>query len=125
MLLNLINAPSYLPKPKTPGKAQHKASKTPKSLGCHKYPSSSLFDYQEANNYGAVKDFDAEGKCEARVFSLWLNSLGVKPAIFNLSENLRGGPTHYFQALDKILPGFAVWRCVSQKRSTNHAPDDV
>ncbi|KAG2140618.1 hypothetical protein DEU56DRAFT_755230 [Suillus clintonianus] len=88
-------------------------------------PSSSLFDYQEANNYGAVKDFDAEGKCEARVFSLWLNSIGVKPAIFNLFENLRGGSTHYFQALDKILPGFAVWRCVSQKRSTNHAPDDV
>ncbi len=37
----------------------------------------------------AVEDFDAEGEREARVFTLWLNSLNVDPAVYNLFENLK------------------------------------
>ena len=36
-----------------------------------------------------VEDFDAEGEREARVFTLWLNSLNVEPGVFNLFENLK------------------------------------
>ena len=38
-----------------------------------------------------IEDFDAEGEREARVFTLWLNSLGVEPSVFNLFENLKDG----------------------------------
>lgn len=37
----------------------------------------------------AVDDFDAEGEREARVFTLWLNSLNVDPGVYNFIEDLR------------------------------------
>jgi len=49
------------------------------------------------------------------VFTLWLNSLGVEPGVFNLFENLRDGLI-ILQAFDKILPGSVVWRRVSKPK---------
>ena len=60
-----------------------------------------------------VEDFDAEGEREARVFTLWLNSLGVEPGVFNLFENLKDGLV-ILQAFDKVLPGSVIWRRVSK-----------
>jgi plastin-1 len=36
-----------------------------------------------------IEDFDAEGEREARVFTLWLNSLDVEPGVYNLFEDLK------------------------------------
>ncbi|KAK0477211.1 calponin homology domain-containing protein [Armillaria luteobubalina] len=69
----------------------------------------------EKTDYGAVEDFDAEGEREARVFTLWLNSLGVEPGVFNLVEDLRDGLV-ILQAFDKISPGVVVWRRVSKPK---------
>ena len=80
------------------------------------YPGLAPLDEQEAKDYGAVEDFDAEGEREARVFTLWLNSLGVEPAVFNLFENLRDGVV-ILQAFDRIMPGSVVWRRVSKPKA--------
>ena len=80
------------------------------------YPGLEPLDEQEAKDYGVVEDFDAEGEREARVFTLWLNSLGVEPAVFNLFQNLRDGRV-ILQAYDKILPGSVVWRRVNKPKA--------
>ncbi|KAJ7059808.1 calponin homology domain-containing protein [Mycena amicta] len=79
------------------------------------HPGLEPLDEQEAKDYGAVEDFDAEGEREARVFTLWLNSLGVEPGVFNLFENLKDGLI-LLQAFDKIMPGSVVWRRVSKPK---------
>lgn len=79
------------------------------------HPGLEPLNEQEAKDYGAVEDFDAEGEREARVFTLWLNSLGVEPAVFNLFENIKDGLV-ILQAFDKILPGSVVWRRVSKPK---------
>ncbi|EGO03365.1 hypothetical protein SERLA73DRAFT_174829 [Serpula lacrymans var. lacrymans S7.3] len=79
------------------------------------WPGLAPLDEQEAKDYGAVEDFDAEGEREARVFMLWLNSLGVEPGVFNLFENLKDGLV-ILQAFDKILPGSVIWRRVSKPK---------
>ncbi|KAF9448600.1 Ca2+-binding actin-bundling protein [Macrolepiota fuliginosa MF-IS2] len=79
------------------------------------HPGLEPLDEQEAKDYGIVEDFDAEGEREARVFTLWLNSLGVEPAVFNLFENLKDGLV-ILQAFDKILPGSVIWRRVSKPK---------
>ena len=79
------------------------------------HPGLAPLDEQEAKDYGAVEDFDAEGEREARVFTLWLNSLGVEPGVFNLFENLKDGLI-ILQAFDKILPGSVIWRRVSKPK---------
>lgn len=79
------------------------------------HPGLEPLDEQEAKEYGAVEDFDAEGEREARVFTLWLNSLGVEPGVFNLFENLKDGLI-ILQAFDKILPGSVIWRKVSKPK---------
>jgi len=78
-------------------------------------------DEQEAKDYGAVEDFDAEGEREARVFTLWLNSLGVEPAVFNLFNDLRDGLI-ILQAFDKIAPGSVVWRRVAKPKEGGVKP---
>ncbi|KAH9896637.1 fimbrin [Cubamyces lactineus] len=80
------------------------------------YPGLAPLDEQEAKDYGVVEDFDAEGEREARVFTLWLNSLGVEPAVFNFFENLKDGIV-ILQAFDKIMPGSVVWRRVSKPKA--------
>lgn len=79
------------------------------------HPGLELLDEQEAKDYGVVEDFDAEGEREARAFTLWLNSLGVEPAVFNLFQNLRDGLI-ILQAFDKVLPGSVIWRRVSKPK---------
>lgn len=60
-----------------------------------------------------IEDFDAEGEREARVFTLWLNSLDVKPAVNSLFDDLRDG-TVLMQAYDKVIPGSVNWRHVNK-----------
>ncbi|OCH89624.1 fimbrin [Obba rivulosa] len=79
------------------------------------HPGLEPLDEQEAKDYGAVEDFDAEGEREARVFMLWLNSLGVEPGVFNLFENLKDGLV-ILQAFDKVHPGTVIWRRVSKPK---------
>lgn len=50
------------------------------------------------------------------MFTLWLNSLGVEPGVFNLFENLKDGLI-LLQAFDKILPGTVIWRRVSKPKA--------
>lgn len=60
-----------------------------------------------------IEDFDAEGEREARVFTLWLNSLEVNPTVNSLYDDLRDG-TILLQAYDKVMPGTVNWRHVNK-----------
>lgn len=60
-----------------------------------------------------VEDFDAEGEREARVFTLWLNSLDVRPAVNSLFDDLRDGGI-LLQVYDKVVPGTVNWRHVNK-----------
>ncbi|KAL7415132.1 calponin homology domain-containing protein [Mrakia frigida] len=62
-----------------------------------------------------VEDFDAEGEREARVFTLWLNSLDVEPGVYNLFEDLKDGSV-LLQAFDKVVPGSVIWRRVTKPK---------
>ncbi|CAO0794069.1 unnamed protein product [Mucor circinelloides] len=62
-----------------------------------------------------VEPFDAEGEREARMFTLWLNSLNVEPGVYNLYEDLKDGLI-LLQAFDKVQPGLVQWRMVSKKQ---------
>ncbi|KAF2011883.1 plastin-3 [Aaosphaeria arxii CBS 175.79] len=62
-----------------------------------------------------IEDFDAEGEREARVFTLWLNSLDVQPVVQSFFEDLKDG-TVLLQAYDKVLPGSVNWRHVNKPR---------
>ncbi|KAI0595881.1 calponin homology domain-containing protein [Biscogniauxia sp. FL1348] len=61
-----------------------------------------------------VEDFDAEGEREARVFTLWLNSLDVQPAINSFFDDLADG-TILMQAFDKVIKGSVNWRHVNKR----------
>ncbi|KAH8902398.1 hypothetical protein BR93DRAFT_932317 [Coniochaeta sp. PMI_546] len=63
-----------------------------------------------------VEDFDAEGEREARVFTLWLNSLDVQPAVQSFFDDLRDG-TILLQAYDKVIKGSVNWRHVNKPRA--------
>lgn len=60
-----------------------------------------------------VDDFDAEGEREARVFTLWLNSLDVQPTVNSLFDDLRDG-TILLQAYDKVIKGSVNWKHVNK-----------
>lgn len=60
-----------------------------------------------------IDDFDAEGEREARVFTLWLNSLDVQPGVVSFFDDLRDG-TVLLQAYDKVIPGSVNWRHVNK-----------
>jgi plastin-1 len=60
-----------------------------------------------------IDDFDAEGEREARVFTLWLNSLDVQPTVNSLYDDLRDG-TILMQAYDKVIPGSVNFRHVNK-----------
>jgi plastin-1 len=60
-----------------------------------------------------IEDFDAEGEREARVFTLWLNSLDVKPAVQSFFDDLRDGNV-LLQTYDKVMPGSVNWRHVNK-----------
>lgn len=61
-----------------------------------------------------VEDFDAEGEREARVFTLWLNSLDVQPNVQSFFDDLQDG-TVLLQAYDKIIRGSVNWRHVNKR----------
>lgn len=61
-----------------------------------------------------VEDFDAEGEREARVFTLWLNSLDVQPAVISFFDDLRDGSV-LLQAYDKVIQGSVNWRHVNKR----------
>ncbi|GAA5955354.1 hypothetical protein JCM21900_005782 [Sporobolomyces salmonicolor] len=67
----------------------------------------------EENERPVIEDFDAEGEREARVFTLWLNSLDVEPGVYDLFEDLKDGLV-LLQAFDKVIPGSVVWRRVAK-----------
>jgi plastin-1 len=60
-----------------------------------------------------IEDFDAEGEREARVFTLWLNSLDVQPSVVSFFDDLRSGYI-LLQAYDKVIPGSVQWRHVNK-----------
>ncbi|KAI1107077.1 calponin homology domain-containing protein [Jackrogersella minutella] len=61
-----------------------------------------------------VEDFDAEGEREARVFTLWLNSLDVQPGVVSFFDDLRDG-TVLMQTYDKVIKGSVNWRHVNKR----------
>jgi len=61
-----------------------------------------------------IEDFDAEGEREARVFTLWLNSLDIQPAVHNLFEDVKDGVV-LLQAYDKIKPDTVNWRHANKR----------
>ncbi|KAI5301322.1 hypothetical protein KEM55_004451 [Ascosphaera atra] len=62
-----------------------------------------------------VEQFDAEGEREARVFTLWLNSLDVNPPVVSLFDDLCDG-TILLQAYDKVMPGLVNWKHVNKRQ---------
>lgn len=63
-----------------------------------------------------IEEFDAEGEREARVFTLWLNSLDVDPPIVSLFEDLKDGLV-LLQAFEKVLPGSVSFKHINKKPS--------
>lgn len=61
-----------------------------------------------------IEEFDAEGEREARVFTLWLNSLNVDPPVVSLFEDLKDG-TILLEAFDKVMPGSVDWKHINKK----------
>ncbi|CDK27597.1 unnamed protein product [Kuraishia capsulata CBS 1993] len=64
-----------------------------------------------------IEEFDAEGEREARVFTLWLNSLDVDPVIVSLFEDLKDG-TILIQAFEKVMPGSVNLKHVNKRPSS-------
>ncbi|SCV04447.1 LAMI_0H16204g1_1 [Lachancea mirantina] len=64
-----------------------------------------------------IEEFDAEGEREARVFTLWLNSLDVDPAIVSLFEDLKDGLI-LLQAYEKVMPGAVNFKIVNKRPSS-------
>ena len=61
-----------------------------------------------------IDDFDAEGEREARVFTLWLNSLEVNPTVVSFYEDLKDG-TILLQAYERVIPGSVNMRHVNKR----------
>lgn len=61
-----------------------------------------------------IEEFDAEGEREARVFTLWLNSLDVDPAVNSLFEDLKDG-TILLQAFEKVMAGSVNQRQINKR----------
>lgn len=64
-----------------------------------------------------IEEFDAEGEREARVFTLWLNSLDVDPPVVSLFEDLKDGLV-LLQAYEKVMPGVVQYNHVNKKPSS-------
>ncbi|AET39342.1 fimbrin Ecym_4278 [Eremothecium cymbalariae DBVPG len=68
------------------------------------------------NEKPEIEEFDAEGEREARVFTLWLNSLDVDPPVVSLFEDLKDGLV-LLQAYDKVIPGAVNAKFINHKSS--------
>jgi len=62
--------------------------------------------------------FASEGTREARVFCLWINSLGIEPFVNNLFEDLRDGII-ILKVMDIVQPGIVDWTKVNTKAPLN------
>ncbi|KAI9356245.1 calponin homology domain-containing protein [Zopfochytrium polystomum] len=62
--------------------------------------------------------FNSEGSREARVLSLWLNSLNLEPFVNDLFDDLRDGLI-LLQAIDRVRPGSVNWRKVNKAPVTS------
>lgn len=71
-------------------------------------------DPVEEHEVPEIEEFDAEGEREARVFTLWLNSLDVDPPIVSLFEDLKDGLA-LLQAFEKVLPGSVSMKHVNKR----------
>lgn len=71
-----------------------------------------------------VEDFDAEGEREARVFTLWLNSLEVDPPVISLFEDLKDG-TILLQAYEKVIPQSVNPRFVNKRPVIDGEPAEM
>nr|CAG8484709.1 15177_t:CDS:10 [Entrophospora candida] len=65
-----------------------------------------------------LEEFDDSDDREARVFSLWLNSLDVTPAVNNLYEDLKDGLI-ILQAYEKLRPGIVDWKKANKANNNN------
>lgn len=65
-----------------------------------------------------IEEFDAEGEREARVFTLWLNSLDVDPPIISLFDDLKDGLV-LLQAYEKVMPGSVDTKHINYKKDPN------
>lgn len=61
-----------------------------------------------------IEEFDAEGEREARVFTLWLNSLDVDPPVVSLFEDIKDGLV-LLQAFEKVMPGTVSMKHINKK----------
>ncbi|CAI4058221.1 hypothetical protein SKDZ_04G3480 [Saccharomyces kudriavzevii ZP591] len=61
-----------------------------------------------------IEEFDAEGEREARVFTLWLNSLDVDPPVISLFDDLKDGLV-LLQAYEKVMPGAVDFKHVNKR----------
>lgn len=68
-----------------------------------------------------IEDFDAEGEREARVFTLWLNSMNVQPSVSSFFDDLKDGII-LLQAYDKVIPGSVNWRHANKPPANAVAP---
>ncbi|EME81420.1 uncharacterized protein MYCFIDRAFT_155600 [Pseudocercospora fijiensis CIRAD86] len=68
-----------------------------------------------------IEDFDAEGEREARVFTLWLNSMNVQPSVVSFFDDLKDGII-LLQAYDKVIPGSVNWRHVNKPPANAATP---
>lgn len=64
-----------------------------------------------------IEEFDAEGEREARVFTLWLNSLDVDPPVVSLFEDVKDGLV-LLQAYEKVIPGVVDFKHVNKRPSS-------
>jgi len=66
-----------------------------------------------------IEEFDAEGEREARVFTLWLNSLDVQPPVVSLFEDLKDG-TILLESFEKVLPGSVDAKRINKKPASGN-----
>ncbi|SCU87146.1 LAFA_0E05006g1_1 [Lachancea sp. 'fantastica'] len=66
-----------------------------------------------------IEEFDAEGEREARVFTLWLNSLDVDPPVVSLFEDLKDGLV-LLQAYGKVMPDAVDQKNVNKRPASGN-----
>ncbi|KAK7679352.1 hypothetical protein QCA50_017569 [Cerrena zonata] len=88
-----------------------------KAIGCvvvNVHSEDIIDDPIEESEKPEIEDFDAEGEREARVFTLWLNSLDVDPPVVSLFEDLKDGLV-LLQAFELVLPGSVSFKHINKK----------
>ncbi|CAG8630262.1 6214_t:CDS:10 [Funneliformis mosseae] len=79
----------------------------------HLFNTHPCLDPLDEEEKAELEEFDDSDDREARVFSLWLNSLDVTPAVNNLYEDVKDGLI-LLQAFDKVAPNLVNWKKVNK-----------